>query len=228
MKEKKNKKNEEQRDNKPLLLVLLLLLVVVSVIGIGYAVFNFASKGTKINSITTGAVTMIYNEGTNKISIADAIPMEDSVGMKLSDTDQVFDFTIDIHIIGSSTDIAYEVTADKQDDSTLADNEVRIYLEKSEDATNYSAVANPSGYVPLSAEDAFGAQAGEMVLDVNSTNKSVKYYYKLRMWVAKNYELSDVSKQFTIKINAYGKDGKVDRPVSPDTSGTNPPELVEN
>lgn len=210
---KQKKKSEEERDNKSLLLVLLLFILVISVIGLSYAIFSFSSKGSKINAIKTGSVTMVYNEGSNKIGITNALPMEDSVGMNLNNSDQVFDFTVNVSIYSSDTTIAYEVTADKQSSSTLANDEVRIYLTKSTNATNYNAVTNPSSYVPLSAEDGFGAQAGEMVLDTGSTSTSANYYYKLRMWVAKGYELSDVSKQFTIKINAYGKEGVVTSPV---------------
>ncbi len=148
---------------------------------------------------------MTYNEGSNQISINNALPMEDTLGKLLTDTDQVFDFTISINIIGNAT-ISYEVTAEKDDTSTLGNNDVRIYLEKSTDATNYSAVKEPSGYIPLGSKNEFDASANEMRLDVGSTTSTVTYYYKLRMWVSKNYEVTNESRFFTIKVNAYGSD----------------------
>ncbi len=93
-------------------------------------------------------------------------------------------------------------------------------MEKSTDATNYSAVKNPSGYIPLGAEDEFKASAKEMRLDVGSTTSTVTYYYKLRMWVSKDYEVTNESRFFTIRINAYGSDSAVivekPEPMSPE------------
>ena len=211
---------EENENNKKIVLtVVSLLVLVVVVIGVSYAAFNYAKTGSKENVIKTGTITMTYTEGENKISINNAVPMEDSVGKLLSDVDQVFDFTISINIIGNTT-ISYEVTAEKDDASTLGNNDVRIYLEKSTDATNYSAVKNPSGYIPLGAEDEFKASAKEMRLDVGSTTSTVTYYYKLRMWVSKDYEVTNESRFFTIRINAYGSDSAVivekPEPMSPE------------
>ena len=150
---------------------------------------------------------MIYTEGDNQITINNAVPMTEDVGKTLSDENHLFDFTININIVGNTT-ISYEVTAEKDPSSTLANNEVRLYLQKSLDGTNYNEeVLDPSPYEPLDEDDEFGAKVGEMVLDVGSTNKTVMYYYRLRMWVDESYELSEVAKTFTIRVNAYGKDG---------------------
>ena len=203
MKEKKNK----EKNNKEVVTVFLVLLLVMVIIGVSYAAFTFSKAGTVENAITTGAVTMIYTEGDNQITINNAVPMTEDVGKTLSDENHLFDFTININIVGNTT-ISYEVTAEKDPSSTLANNEVRLYLQKSLDGTNYNEeVLDPSPYEPLDEDDEFGAKAGEMVLDVGSTNKTVMYYYRLRMWVDSSYELSEVAKTFTIRVNAYGKDG---------------------
>ncbi len=203
MKEKKNK----EKNNKEVVTVFLVLLLVMVIIGVSYAAFTFSKAGTVENAITTGAVTMIYTEGDNQITINNAVPMTEDVGKTLSDENHLFDFTININIVGNTT-ISYEVTAEKDPSSTLANSEVRLYLQKSLDGTNYNEeVLEPSPYEPLDSEDEFGAKAGEMVLDVGSTNKTVMYYYRLRMWVDESYELSEVAKTFTIRVNAYGKEG---------------------
>ncbi len=213
--------NNQKSKNKEVLSVALVLLLVMIIVGVTYAAFTFSKTGTVENVITTGAVTMIYTEGENKITINNAIPMTEEVGKTLSDENFIFDFTININIVGNTT-ISYEVTAEKDPSSTLANSEVRLYLQKSLDGTNYDEeVLQPSPYEPMEEDDEFGAKAGEMVLDVGSTNKTVMYYYRLRMWVDSSYELSDVAKTFTIRVNAYGKDGGYKEKSNP-----NPPELV--
>ena len=188
-----------------LLLVLGTIIIAVLSLTLSYAIFSFDGNGTLLNSITTATVSMTYTEGENKISIENALPLEDEIGKKLTNDNQVFDFTVDIKVTGKQT-IAYEVTGEKDSESTLDDNAVRLYLEKSEDKENYKAVQEPSYYVPLLEDDTFGAKKGEMILDTGTVTESKVYYYRLRMWVSKDYKVNDVSNFFTIKVNVYGKD----------------------
>ncbi|MCI8548642.1 MAG: hypothetical protein HFJ38_07155 [Bacilli bacterium] len=200
-------KKEQNNKSKIIISVLGLVFLLVLVVGISYAAFSYAKKGTKLNTIRTAQISMSYNEGENGISIADALPMEDSVGMQLTGTGQVFDFTVNIDMPGKGTSgIGYEVTAEKQNGSTLEDNDVKLYLERSINNTSYIAVDDPSHYVPLDADDEFGAKAGEMVLDTHTTTTTQTFYYRLRMWVDQNYEASSESKSFTITVNVYGSD----------------------
>mgnify|MGYP004570284421 CR=1 FL=1 len=43
-------------------------ILLIAVIGISYAAFNYSGIGQKLNTITTGAITMNYTESTNIIS----------------------------------------------------------------------------------------------------------------------------------------------------------------
>ncbi len=197
------------RNNKNFKLILPILgvfILIVLVVGISYAAFSYAGKGEIENSIRTGTISMVYNEGENGIYLDNAIPMEDSLGKVLSDSRQKFDFTVNINIIGKTT-INYEVTAEKQEGSTLQDDEVRIYLEKSIDNTQYNAVSDVSNYKGIEQADKMGAQAGEMILDAGSSSKTTTYYYRLRMWVGDNFVASGDAKTFTVKVNVYGSDG---------------------
>ena len=56
--------------------------------------FSFSKSGSQFNIITTAKIFMSYNEGENGISIVDALFMEDSVGMCLFGSGQVFDFMV--------------------------------------------------------------------------------------------------------------------------------------
>ena len=131
------------------LTVVSLILLLIIVIGASYAAFSYAKEGGKENQISLATVTMTYTEGENKITLENALPMEDEVGKLLSDNNQVFDFTVSINIVGNQS-IAYEVTAEKDQNSTLGNNDVRIYLEKSTSPTGgYQEVKSPSGYIPM-------------------------------------------------------------------------------
>ena len=200
-------KKEHENKNKIIVSVLGLVLLLVFVVGITYAVFTYTKKGNVENTIRTGKITMSYREGENGITLENAYPMEDSVGKVLSDPNQIFDFTVNINLYGSKTPVSYEVTAEKDENSTLGDSDVRIYLEKSSDGTNYQAVSQPSGYIPMGDADEFGAQATEMLLDRGNTTDTVTYNYRLRMWVGSNYQVSGEEKHFTLKVNVYGNDG---------------------
>ena len=82
-------KKEQNNKSKIIISVLGLVFLLVLVVGISYAAFSYAKKGTKLNTIRTAQISMSYNEGENGISIADALPMEDSVGMQLTGTGQI-------------------------------------------------------------------------------------------------------------------------------------------
>ena len=206
-------KNDNKKKVKIAIIVLVAALI-LAVVGVTYAVFNFTGQGSIVNSISTGVMTMTYTEADNKISITNAMPMEDNVGKKLTGTDQVFDFTIETNITGKQS-IAYEVTALKADTSTLDDKDVRLYLEKSTDGTSYNEVLAPSAYTSIDSTapddaDQYGAKKKEMVLDTGTIQSSVKYYYRLRMWVSKDYEITKDVKTFTVTVNVYGKEGTYD------------------
>ena len=52
-----------------LIIIALILVMIVSIIGVSYAAYNYSEIGTKLNSITTGSITMSYTESDNVISI---------------------------------------------------------------------------------------------------------------------------------------------------------------
>ncbi len=208
---------------KKIVSTFLVLLLVILLIGVTYAIFTFSQIGITENAITTGAVTMAYTDGDNQITINNAVPITDEVGKLLSDENNLFDFTVNINIVGNAT-ISYEITAEKSASSTMANNGIKLYLQKSKDGTNYDEeVLQPSPYEPINKDDEFGAKAGEMVLDIGTTNKTVRYYYRLRMWVDQDYEESKISKSFTIKVNTYGKSGSY---TEKDKNKANSPQLV--
>lgn len=194
-----------------ILSVLGIAILIVAVVGISYAIFTTTLAGTKENTLTTGTISMTYNEATNGILITNAMPMTDTDGKALTGTNNVFDFTVNATIAGVTT-VTYEVAAQKVAvaENGLADTDVKLYLEKKSGET-YSSVFAPANYVGTSAVDAYGAPAGIMVLatgtfaNTTATENTYSDAYRLRMWVASTTNVSGTAKTYQVKVNVYGK-----------------------
>ena len=80
----------------------LVLVLVLMIVGISYAAFQFAGPGSKVNSITTGVITMEYTESNNVINITGALPTTDKTGMIRLNDGEYFDFTVKSNITGTA------------------------------------------------------------------------------------------------------------------------------
>ena len=70
----------KKREN--IVIIALLIIMVLAVIGVSYAAFNYSKIGTKLNSITTGSVTMSYEESDNVINLTGSLPTVDEAGRR--------------------------------------------------------------------------------------------------------------------------------------------------
>ena len=95
---------------KDLVLILIVFILLITIVGISYAAFNYVGTGQKLNTITTGAISMNYIESSNVISMNNALPTTDNTGKKRLNTGEYFDFTVKSSIKGN-TDINYEIAA---------------------------------------------------------------------------------------------------------------------
>ena len=94
-----------------LLSIGLVLILALMIVGISYAAFKFTGTGKKENTITTGAITMEYEESTNTISMTGALPTTDTTGKVRLTEGEYFDFTIKSSIKGN-TNINWEIAAE--------------------------------------------------------------------------------------------------------------------
>ena len=83
-----------------ILAVIGIIVLVLAVIGVSYAAFSYSNTGEKLNSITTGAITMSYTESDNMISITNALPTTDETGKKRRLEGEYFDFTVSTSLTG--------------------------------------------------------------------------------------------------------------------------------
>ncbi len=156
---------KENNSKQVLLSVLGVAILVVAVVGVSFAAFSYSKKGEKVNTITTGTITMSYSETTNGINLTNALPMSDGVGKALSEEEQYFDFTVSANITGTTT-INYAITASKEEESTLPDTAVKVYLTDMDGTadTQILAPTKVSGLTPTTGSEPSGTPSGQFIL----------------------------------------------------------------
>ncbi len=223
---------KEEKVNKKalIIMVVLIFLLVILVVGSSYQVYLYTTTGKSIineilgrdsNIFNNGTVTIVYTEGENSVKIENAIPMTDEAGMKMSDPSQLMDFTVSINI-NKSSNVSYEIVAEKDQTSTIDNKYIKIYLQRSINAPTYEEeIIMPTKYTPIEEEDDYGVPSGNMVIDQVSVSSSITYYYRLRMWLDSSYPLDNTYKFFRIKINVYGKGERIKNNNTTNNSTTN-------
>ena len=194
----KNDELKEEKNGKLYFILLALLLVVLLAIGISAVAVTVTKKGDKVNTITTGNISLDYTEDTNGITITNAMPLTDAAGKKLSGTDQYFDFSV-ISTITGQANITYEISALKLAKSTLDDKDVKLYLERKESGV-YKEVMKPTTFSPLASKSDIGSEEGTMILYKDIVKSSQTDHYRLRMWLDENAKIDNISRTFTVQV----------------------------
>ena len=193
-----------------LLSIGLVLILVLMIVGISYAAFKFVGLGQKENTITTGAITMEYEESTNTISMTGALPTTDATGKVRLTKGEYFDFTIKSSIQGNAN-INWEIAAEDITPSSakkMAGKNIKLYLTKLDSAGAETQVMAPKVYnASTSANTKTGRPSGVMSLATGTMSTSETTNYRLRMYVDEDYnpQGDGGGLSFSIKINAYGK-----------------------
>ena len=219
-----------------LLSIGLVLILVLMIVGISYAAFKFVGLGQKPNTITTGAITMEYEESTNTISMTGALPTTDATGKVRLTKGEYFDFTIKSSIKGN-TNINWEIAAEDITPSSakkMAGKNIKLYLTKLDSAGAETQVMAPKVYnASTSANTKTGRPSGVMSLATGTMSTSETTNYRLRMYVDEDYnpQGDGGGLSFSVKINAYGKvkeaptGSKMKAYMTPADLGKAPPEM---
>ncbi len=198
----------ENNNSKQMILSILgVVILVVAVVGVSFAAFSYSKTGEKVNTITTGTITMSYSEDTNGINLSNALPMSDDQGKALSGSNNVFDFTVTATINGSgNTTINYDVTATKESDSTLDDSAVKVYLTSIDNSADTQVLAptKVSALTKTGSSEASGAPNGQYKLTTGTFTSTTTRKYRLRMWVAEDYSSLSASGTYKLRVNVYG------------------------
>ena len=197
------------KDKKKLLLSIgLVLILVLMIVGISYAAFKFTGLGTKPNTITTGAITMEYEESTNTISMTGALPTTDATGKVRLTAGEYFDFTIKSSIQGNAN-INWEIAAEDVTTATrkIDGKNIKLYLTKLNGDKEEEVMAPKVYNASTSANTKTGRPSGVMSLATGTMSTSETTNYRLRMYVDEDYnpQGDGGGLSFSVKINAYGK-----------------------
>ena len=194
-----NKQNQVEQKKKsywPYLFILAILLF-FCVFGITYS-FYFGDQNEQ--ELNTGKIVFTYSDvgqAGNGILLEDAYPTSDAIGKVMVGTKQYFDF-----FVTASTDksnLLYQILVNKNESSTLADSNVRIYLTQVTGSYEQEKVLCDFSDLDIKTiENKEYYILYETVLEQGLKNHIDSY--RLRMWVkedAHDYE----KKFFSIKID---------------------------
>ncbi len=196
------------KTKKEIVIIGLILLMVIALIGVSYAAFRFTGEGQRVNTITTGSITMTYEESSNTISLNGALPTRDATGKTRLNQGEYFDFTVSSNITGD-VNINYEISAKEVGDGTIDGSNIKLYLTRLTDDGEEELMTPEVYNEETSANNFTGRPSGEMSLYTSSMNSSESNNYRLRMWVDEDYnpQGDGGGLQFSVQINVYGKDG---------------------
>ena len=191
-----------------ILSVIGIISLVVVTIGITYAVFTYTKLGTTDNTVTSGTLKFLYTENTGVktgIQLTNALPISDTQGKALDGDNNVFDFSIEATNTGTET-IPYEVTLRKKKTSTLAEENVKVYLtDRTESQESY--VLQPKKYSELTKTSVnVGSNIEKTIYKSSVAGGEVSYRkdFRLRMWISDDSSQDDINgKEFTATVNVY-------------------------
>lgn len=225
-KEIRRETRKEIRNQSRLLLILALFLLVAVTAGVSYAFFNYTRLGTTDNVITTGTITFYYdelNQEGNGIILTDAIPMTDSDGIKLTGSNNVFNFRI-VATTTTNVNLPYEITARKNDTSDDIDDNVKLYLTEVDTNNETAAPLTMNNDVvrKYSELSQTATNVGDGVVEktvytgtIPANSNNYEKNFRLRMWISEDTDFSPTqdedgndiyemnNKKFKININVY-------------------------
>lgn len=205
---------KDNNSKQVLLSVLGVAILVVAVVGVSFAAFSYTDSGTKVNTITTGSITMSYSEDTNGINLTDALPMSDSQGMALTGENNVFDFTVTASVTGDAT-INYAIIAapeaSNSSNTFVTDSTVKVYLTDTDDtATGNTSTPVLLNTLPASSTvaDTTGAPSTSddyVLANGTYSGASNSDSYRLRMWISENATAPTTNETYKLRVRVYGQ-----------------------
>lgn len=175
------------------------------VLALAFYIFYSSPKEVKTEKAEAGSVSLTYADDFNGLTITNAIPTNDSVGMVENSVDKYFDFTVDTEVFDDVV-VNYEISVEKDEiSSTTMDSNIRVYLEE-QSSGSYVKKFGPETFVPSKKKTKIGSPKGSMVLATVSKKKSSMDNYRLRLWLSDKAVVNPGDIQnFTFKVVVNGK-----------------------
>lgn len=201
-----------------LILLFFSLIIFVGIPLVSYSIFGPVSKeggndptSSPTPPITTDSILFTYsdvNARGNGILIEDAIPVPDNQGKIAMGSNYYFDFNITA-TTGKSK-LHYQILAVKGEESTLKENDTKIYLTNMQGAVevpieNCFKDGSVKTYNQYKTTDN-SLLKGNVIYekDLASNLKNYTDSYRLRMWVRED-ATDYLDKQFSVKIDVYAE-----------------------
>lgn len=183
-------------------------LVIFSFLIIGTALgfFVFANRKSKVieKEENGGRVVLNYTNNIKGLSIKDAVPVADAIGIKNDVDGEYFDFSVNVSL-DEAANIEYEICAIKDEKkSTISDDDIKIYLEQ-EKSGSYSEVFGPSKFVGIKNTSKLGSPKGSMILTKVKKSKSTTDNYRLRIWLSDQSLIQKGDYSIEILVNGIAK-----------------------
>ena len=185
-------------------LTIVVCMLLIILISIGY--FYFFNREEEIVEKTQsgGGVILNYSSDINGLNIVNAIPTTSVVGMNNSIDGQYFDFSVEAALDGADS-IEYEISVSKDTvNSTISDEDIRIYLEKEKSGT-YTKIFGPEKFTALKKDTKLGTKKGNMVIYKTKKIKGGTDHYRLRIWMADNSVLPTGNYGVLVNIDGIAK-----------------------
>ena len=200
----KNKKSENGLSKRFWLIIICISLFMIVFITAGIIIFTNREPEVIEQEEEGGYVTLNYSSETNALTISNAKPTTDTVGMKNLTDGDYFDFSVETDLKDADK-VEYEISLIKDEEfSTISDKDIRIYLEK-EDSGTYSKMFGPDEFIPSKNYSGVGSELGSMVIADVKKIKSGTDNYRLRIWMSDKALISTGNFSVEIDIHAIAK-----------------------
>lgn len=196
----------DSKDSKRSFIILmsLIILILITFIVVGFILFSLREKEIVVEEENGANITLNYSSNNSGLTIENASKKEDKVAIQDLKDGEYFDFSVDV-LLDNASKVEYEISIVKStSNSTISDDDIKIYLEKEKDGT-YTKVFGPDKYVALKKKSEFGSKKGSMpLLSVKKTNSNVDNY-RLRIWLSDKASVSSGTYSVDVEVNGIAK-----------------------
>ena len=198
------KEQKEGLSRKFWYIILTISLILLTILIIGIVVFN-NRKEEEIEETKKGAdITLNYSNNISGLKLENITPVTDEIGKKASKAGEYFDFSVEVKLDNASS-VDYEISIIKDEkNSTISDDDVRIYLEKEKSGT-YTMVFGPDKFTALSKKSDLGSKKGSMVLVNTKKTNATPDNYRLRIWLSDKSVMTNGKYSVEVEVNGVAK-----------------------
>lgn len=191
-----SKKNYSREIVTSMLGIMILILLLFST---SYAVFVESIDGSKINSLTTGYLSLNYtNSDSNIVTLANSLPISDEVGKYDITSGKLFEFSVSNDFMKN---INYKIIIEEIV-SEVDIEYLKVYL--TDDNNNILGQLNDDVNV-LSSFETTDLVNERVIYNGVLTGKDDVKKFKLKVWVSDDYlKVSDKPVTFSFKVSVEG------------------------